>query len=280
MILIADSGSTKTTWYFSGGKNSGEYFTTSGINPFFRNTKNIIVELEENLFPRIKGKVEQIYFYGAGIINKEKGHVVRLALTHFFPDAIIEVQSDLIAAARATLGNENGIACILGTGCNSGLYNGSEIVEHIPPLGFILGDEGSGSVLGRKLLADFLKGIMPKNLSEQFKNRYPFDYSEFLEKVYKREKPNKFLAQFVPFIKENMDEEYCRLLVENSFNDFVQRNIFRYPNFGKLIVCFVGSVAFYFREELESVLQKNKLKTGLIVKDSMAGLIKYHTKKN
>lgn len=280
MILIADSGSTKTTWFYSGEKNEGEYFTTNGINPFFRTTEDIIQELEENLASKIKGKVGQIYFYGAGIINKEKGNVVKSALNHLFPDADVEVQSDLIAAARSTLGNEPGIACILGTGCNSGLFNGNEITEHVPPLGFILGDEGSGAVLGRKLVADFLKGIMPPNLSGLFKKQFPFEYSEFLEKVYKQEKPNKFLAQFVPFLKANINKEYCRLLVENSFDEFVQRNITMYTDFEKLTICFVGSVAFHFEEELKRVLQKHQLNTGLIMKEPMEGLIKYHTVKN
>ncbi|MBT3382734.1 MAG: ATPase [Prolixibacteraceae bacterium] len=278
MILIADSGSTKTTWFYSGVTIGNELITTQGINPFFRTADNIILELKESLVPQLKGQVEQIFFYGAGIINKEKANVVSLALNRLFPDSEVEVQSDLIAAARATLGNEPGIACILGTGCNSGLYNGSEITAHVPPLGFILGDEGSGAVLGRKLLADFLKGIMPENLSRQFKKQYPFEYPDFLEKVYRQEKPNKFLAQFVPFIKENINEEYCRLIVENSFDEFVTRNISRYSDFAKQKICFVGSVAFHFQKQLKDVLIRNNLKLEFVLKEPMEGLKRFHTK--
>src|SRR5680860_1193959 len=152
MILIADSGSTKTSWCLSGKNGFTEYFSTNGINPFFRSTEEIVEELQEKLMTKITAEVSQIFFYGAGIINEEKGNVIKLALNQLFPLAEIDVQSDLLAAARSTLGKKKGIACILGTGSNSCFYDGEKITEHIPPLGFILGDEGSGAVLGRFLV--------------------------------------------------------------------------------------------------------------------------------
>lgn len=278
MILIADSGSTKTSWCFSENNALPRFFSTSGINPFFRTTEDIEEELRNKLLLEIHSVVHQIYFYGAGIINQEKGSVVKLALQKLFPQATIEVQSDLLAAARATLGNEKGIACILGTGSNSCFYNGTEIIEHVPPLGFILGDEGSGAVLGRKLAGDFLKGIMPETIAERFKNKFSIEYSGFLEGVYKKEKPNQFLAQFVPFLNENITEKYCIELVENSFHEFVNRNIKRYYNFEKQQVSFVGSVAFYFKAQLQKVFEQSHLHLKTVIKEPLNGLLEFHKK--
>jgi len=184
----------------------------------------------------------------------------------------------LLAAARATFQNKKGIACILGTGANSCLYDGEKITQHVPPLGFILGDEGSGAVLGRKLVADFLKGIMPPDLANKFENKFQINYAGFLESVYKKEKPNKFLAQFVPFLNENIDNEYCSRLVENSFAEFIERNIKLYANFTEQKISFIGSVAFYFQEQLKFVLNNNKLKLGKILKEPLEGLTQFHTK--
>jgi N-acetylglucosamine kinase-like BadF-type ATPase len=279
MILIADSGSTKTSWCLSENSDAPKYFSTGGINPFFRSTEDIAEELREKLLPETGGDVNEIYFYGAGIINQEKGNVIKNALQQLYPKAEIEVESDLLAAARATLGKENGIACILGTGSNSCLYNGKEIIEHVPPLGFILGDEGSGAVLGRKLVADFLKGIMPEDIREKFKNQFSLAYADFLERVYKKEKPNQFLAQFAPFLHENIADEYCTNLVETSFEDFIKRNICRYSRFTEQPVCFIGSVAFYFQEQLKNVMERNHLEIKGIVKEPLNGLLKFHSEK-
>ncbi len=279
MKLIADSGSTKTSWCLSAEDGFTEYFSTGGMNPFFRSTEDIANELREKLVPKIDAAIDRIYFYGAGVINQEKGNIVKRALQEMFPGAGIEVESDLLAAARSTLGKERGIACILGTGSNSCLYNGNEIIEHVPPLGFILGDEGSGAVIGRKLLADFLKGVMPEQISNQFKDRFKNTYAGFMEGVYKKDKPNWFLAQFVPFISENISEGYCSNLVETSFEEFIKRNIFRYSGFQQLPICFVGSVAFHFQEQLKNVLHKNQLHIKTVVKEPLKGLTNYHTNK-
>lgn len=279
MILIADSGSTKTSWYYSERENHSARFSTNGINPFFRTTENILNELQTELAPKINPGISEIHFYGAGVINDEKGAIIKLALQQLFTKAKIEVKSDLLAAARATLGKGKGIACILGTGSNSCFYNGKNIVEHVPPLGFILGDEGSGAVLGRKLVGDYLKGLMPENLSRKFQKQFSLDYSGFMENVYKKEKPNKFLAQFVPFLKENIYEEYCCKLVEKSFEEFIIRNVKQYTNFGKLKINFVGSVAYFFQEQLKSVLNKNDLKLGIIIKEPLNRLAQFHLNK-
>lgn len=279
MILIADSGSTKTSWCLTDKRGKTEYFLTNGINPFFRTTEDIKEELLTKLCPEIGDEIEQIYFYGAGIINEDKGNIVKTALQSLYPKAEIEVQSDLLAAARSTLGKEKGIACILGTGSNSCLYDGNKIIEHVPPLGFILGDEGSGAVIGRKLLGDFLKGILPEKIAEQFKIRFHLDYAGFMEGVYKKEKPNQFLAQFIPFLKENISEEYCTKLVETSFEEFINRNIRKYSGYQQQPICFVGSVAFYLEEQLKNVFAKNKLQIKTVLKEPLNGLLNFHTEK-
>jgi len=280
MIMIADSGSTKTSWCVTTNKGIAEYFSTSGINPFFRSTEDIANDLRINLLPKTSVNIDSIYFYGAGIINPEKGNIVKNALKDLFPKAEIEAQSDLLAAARSTLGKEKGIACILGTGSNSCLYDGNEITEHVPPLGFILGDEGSGAVIGRKLLGDFLKGVMPEKIAEKFRTRFPLDYAGFMEGVYKKERPNQFLAQFVPFINEYISEEYCSNLIESSFEEFINRNLIGYSGFQQLPICFVGSVAFYFQEQLKNVLGKKQLQIKTVLKEPLNGLINFHTDKD
>lgn len=276
MILVVDSGSTKTAWCFISAGNKTKIITTGGMNPYFRTSEDILKELNSELRPKIQCKIKNIFFYGAGITNNETGEVIKNILAALFPESAIETHSDLLAAARATLYNKRGIACILGTGSNSCLYDGEKIIEHIPPLGFILGDEGSGAVLGKKLLADYLKGNMPKNIATKFKQEFPFQYAEFLQKVYKQEQPNKFMAALVPFIHENLDEEYCQTLCETSFSEFLERNILKYTNYLNEQICFVGSVAFYFSEILKKTLEKKGFNMGMILKEPAKGLIKYH----
>src|SRR5690554_5994069 len=252
MILIADSGSSKTDWFFSNGENS-ERFTTGGANPFFRNTADLVKEWKASPVNGISGKASRIYFYAAGVVDEEKAHVIRKALQEFFRAADIRVESDLLAAAHATLGAGEGIACILGTGSNSCRFDGQRITAHVPPLGFILGDEGSGAVLGRQLVGDYLKKTMPAELQHLFQKKYPMEYAEFLNRVYRQEKPNRFLAGFVPFLNENIQNEYCKNLVENAFESFIGRNVAQYPGYQNQSLCFVGSVAFYFQEQLKNV---------------------------
>ncbi|MBK6281947.1 MAG: ATPase [Draconibacterium sp.] len=247
MILIADSGSTKTSWCLTNGDDFTEYHSTGGLNPFLRSSDEIADELRLKLLPKTGINIHKIFFYGAGVINPEKGGIVKNALLELYPKASIEVESDLLAAARSTLVREKGIACILGTGSNSCFYNGIEIVEHIPPLGFILGDEGSGAVLGRKIVGDFLKGVMPEHISEEFKNRFQITYAGFMEGVYNQE--------------------------------FINRNILLYSDFREQPLSFVGSVAFYFQDQLKNVLNKNQLQLKTVLKEPLNGLLKFHTEK-
>lgn len=279
MILLADSGSTKTNWCLLSKKGYQAIFSTDGINPFYRTSDDIEAELRAGLVPKLNAAIEEIYFYGAGIINEAKKNVIRIALKRLFPGTAIEIQSDLLAAAHATLAGEPGIICILGTGSNSGLYNGTSIIEHVPPLGFILGDEASGAVLGKKLLADYLKGVMPESISVAFKLQFNYTYSEFMDQVYKKESPNRSLAQLVPFIKQHIDKNYCQKLVEYSLIEFVERNISQYSNYKNLQISFIGSVAYHFSDQLKRVFKKQYLKLGEIQRDPMNGLILYYQNK-
>ncbi len=274
-ILIADSGSTKTSWLFTNGIITKQY-TTGGANPFFRNTEDIVKEWREGPVDQLDAKVSHVFFYAAGVVNNEKAGVIKNALQVFFPGAEISVQSDLLAAAHATLGNEKGIACILGTGSNSCLYDGRYITAHVPPLGYILGDEGSGAVLGRKLISDYLKKMMPEELRNLFRQNYPIKYDEILERVYRSGNPNRFLAGFVPFLKTYISHEYCATLVTESFNQFLTRNVAQYENYEAQLVSFTGSIAWYFQEPLRAVLKERNIRIGAILKEPVLNLMKYH----
>lgn len=275
MILVIDSGSTKTHWCFISDK--AEIITTGGMNPYFRTQAGILEELNADLKPRIPDNVEKIFFYGAGITNGSAGKAVENILAVLFPGSAVETHSDLLGAARATLHNRRGIACILGTGSNSCLYNGEKIILNIPPLGFILGDEGSGAALGKKLLADYLKAIMPRHIAQRFESRFAFRYPEILQKVYRQEQPGRFLASLTPFIHENLADEYCRSLCRSSFTEFIERNIMQYPGSHSEPIYLTGSVACHFSGILNEIFREKSLNLVATVKDPIGGLIHYHT---
>ena len=229
MILIADSGSTKTEWCLADQGRPVRTVVTAGINPFFQTREEIAGEIRDALLPALKGeRIDAIYFYGAGCAFPEKNRIVEEAITPYIP-APIEVYSDLMAAARALCGSRPGIACILGTGSNSCLYDGTEITEHISPLGFILGDEGSGAVLGKLLVGDCLKRQLPAPLVRKFMDQYELTPALLLERVYKQPFPNRFLATLSRFLLENITEQPIYNLVYTSFRSFFLRNVALYP---------------------------------------------------
>ncbi|MEI7830553.1 MAG: ATPase [Prolixibacteraceae bacterium] len=280
MILIADSGSTKCSWKFLSEDGTIGSLYTEGINPFFRTTTSIYDELLKELLPVTTSGVRKIFFYGSGIINDEKANVIRLALAKLYPAAVIELFSDVVAASRSLFGNSKGIACIVGTGSNVCLYDGEKVIASVSPLGFILGDEGSGAVLGRKLLGDFFKEVMPEPLREKFSKKYGLTREEALQRVYKAEKPNHFLASFAPFISEEISSNYAQNLVRDSFNEFFERNVTKIPNYSSLPIGFVGSIAFYFSIILKEVCEKYQINCASILREPMDGLVKYHLNNN
>jgi N-acetylglucosamine kinase-like BadF-type ATPase len=276
MILIADSGSTKTAWKLVSPSGEVKDIKTEGINPFFRSEEDIYQELVKSLLPETGKGIREIYFYGAGIVNAEKGDIIRRALLRIYADAAIETYSDVLGSARALFGNQSGIACILGTGSNVCLYDGENITGGVSPLGFILGDEGSGAVMGRKLLGDYFKEIMPLYLREEFCLRYKLSREEALNRVYRGEKPNQFLAQFTPFLSEHIGSEYCKEFLKRNFIEFFERNVSKLPDYSNYPIGFIGSVAYYFSSVLIPVANSYGFKEPVIIKDPIDGLEKYY----
>ena len=277
--LIADSGSTKTAWKLI--KNSGEVksIKTSGINPFFRTEDDIFQELSQSLFPETGKEIQEIHFFGAGIVNAEKGDIICRALNRMYPEATVETASDVLGAAKALFGDKAGIACILGTGSNASIYDGKQIATGISPLGFILGDEGSGAVMGRKLLGDYFKEMMPARLRDEFGKRFGLTREEALNRVYRTEKPNQFLAQFVPFLSAFPESAYCQEFVQRNFMEFFERNVTKLPDFSKYPIGFVGSVAYYFSPILKNVASYFGFEEIVILKDPIDGLEAYYKTK-
>ena len=276
MILIADSGSTKTDWCIVFNGTLIKRIGTKGINPFFQSEEEIQQELTASLLPQLpEGTINSVYFYGAGC-TPEKAPVLRRAIADSLPViGNIKANSDMLAAARGLCGHEAGIACILGTGSNSCFYNGKEIISNISPLGFILGDEGSGAVLGKLLVGDILKNQMTPGLKEKFLEQYNLTPAEIIDRVYRQPFPNRFLASFSPFLVEHLDEPAIRELVLNSFKKFLKRNVMQY-DYQHARVHFIGSVAFYYKELLSEACKAMGIHLGTIIKSPMEGLIKFH----
>lgn len=277
MILIADSGTTKTEWCLITDRGDLETVITSGINPFYQDAENISAILQKE-FIGIK-KIDAIYFYGAGCINQEKQNIVKDALLNVFKVTKVFVGSDLLAAAHSLCQDRSGVVCILGTGSNSCYYNGSEIVVNVSPLGFILGDEGSGAVLGKKLIGDVLKKQLPQSLIDDFFETYQTTAAAILENVYKKPFPSRYLADYTKFLSKNIKHPEIEKIVTDSFRDFVTRNLLQYSEIGQTPIHFTGSIAFYFEVQLRKVIKEQDLMLGNIEKAPMEGLIKYHNRK-
>lgn len=279
MILLADCGSTKIDWcVVDGGKLIAQVFTC-GMNAILMTQEEMSANIAKELVPQIKEyQIDEIYYYGAGCINESVCNNVKEAIYENIPAGIIEVHSDLLAAARALCGNEAGIACILGTGSNSCYYDGKVIADNVSPLGYILGDEGSGAVLGKLLVGDVLKKQLPEHLCEKFLAEYELDRMKIIERVYKQPAANRFLASISPFLIKNIEEPAVHRLVLNAFKAFFVRNIANYANYKELPVNFIGSIACYYEEVLTEAANSVDVKIGTIIKSPMDGLIKFHTK--
>lgn len=277
MILIADSGSTKTEWCLAEKGVAVKTLFTVGINPYFQTPEEISVEITNNLYPALAGyEIEAVYFYGAGCAFPDKNKIVEVALQACLP-VPVEVCSDLVGAARALCHRQPGIACILGTGSNSCLYDGAEIRDQISPLGFILGDEGSGAVLGKRLVGDCLKRQLPEPLAAKFLQQYALTPAILLERVYKQPFPNRFLAGLSRFLLENLHEPSLRTIVYTSFQHFLIRNVMPYEGAGTYPIHFTGSVAFHYREVLKEAAHALQLTLGTLSQTPMPGLLVYHT---
>ncbi len=278
MKLIVDSGSTSARWHLLTDRADGStQCRTAGINPFFQTVSDIRNTLEKE-FTLDKTGVSSVYFYGAGITDEGKKRELQKALNEFFNVDLIFVESDLTAAARSLCGNSEGIAAILGTGSNSCYYDGSKVVHNVSPLGYILGDEGSGAVLGRTLVSDILKNQFPQNLTKLFFETHNTTKSEILEHVYRKPFPNRYLAGFTKFLLKNIHEEVVTDLITDAFEKFFKRNVAQYPQAKSLDIHFTGSIAWYFSDLLKRAADRTGFRTGLITMDPVERLLAFHNR--
>lgn len=281
MLIVADSGSTKTTWILQGDEGQFIEINTIGLNPNHSKSEEIAGIIRESIALHTPNTAEiQLFFYGSGCSGPATNGIIRAALETALPGAEIFIGSDLLGAARGLLGKRPGIACILGTGSNSGLYDGRDIIENTPPLGFILGDEGSGTFLGKLILGDLLKGVMPGDLARNFREEYDIDTEKIIEKVYRGEFPARYVSGFVSFIHKNIRHDYLRKVVESSFQLFIDRNIVLYKDYKDVPLCFTGSVAWLFREQLEGVLANNNLVMSELIRNPTERIYRYHNTPN
>lgn len=280
MILVADSGSTKTAWRFVDDENNITSFHTVGFNPFFWKSEDIVKELKKNVPAKVKSHISHftshIYFYGAGCSSKQRINIVKTALEKVFPKSKIEVEHDLLASARSVCGNEKGIATILGTGSNSAYYDGEKTVRQRGGWGYIISDEGSGAHIGKKLMQDFINENLPAELHEKLYKKYKLTREKVVQSVYTKPYPNRFLASFATFIHENIKESYCSSLVKKCFSEFIENHICRYDDYKELPMGCVGSVGFYFQDILREVANENNVRLGKIIESPIDELVKYH----
>lgn len=279
MILVADSGSSKIDWRLMESDGRIRQAQTPGFNPYYQPLDHLRSSLRDTLAPEVGGaEVKHVFFYGTGVSSERNQELVRAVFLEYFPHAKVDIEWDLLGAARALCGHEKGIACILGTGSNSCQYDGHKISDQVANLGWILADEGSGTNLGKTLLVDYLRKRMPEKLAEQFHQRFPFSREQFLEKIYQQEKPSTFLATFARFIFQHLNEPYCYQLVYKAFSEFYENNVMKYEGYRETRVHFVGSIAFYFSDLVRQVANDKGITVKNILETPIAGLALYHQK--
>lgn len=278
MILIADSGGSKIDWRILNDDGKIDQVSGPGFNPYYQPSSDLKKSIREDLLPAISKPVKKIFFYGAGLSSPNNQEIVNKILSKFFEQSAIEINLDLLGAARSLCGEEKGIACILGTGSNSCYYDGHEIKKNVASLGWILGDEGSGANMGKRLMKDYIRKEMPSKLSEQLAARFPLNREEILAKLYQEERPAAFLGGFSRFIFQHIKEPYCYQLVYSGFEDFYKKNVLQYEDYKNLKVHFTGSVAFYFSDILRQVANDMGITVKNIAETPIAGLALYHKK--
>lgn len=275
--IIADSGSTKTDWRIISNDQEIGVISTIGFNPVLTNTELIIKELAPVFADNsLNQSVEAIHYYGAGCWNVDSCSVVLKALASIFPTAEINVTNDLLGAARAVCGHEAGIACILGTGANSCLYDGKKIVDNIPALGFIMGDEGSGAYLGKRLLQSYFYRALPKEIAEKLTATHAISKKIMLEQVYYNKGGNRYLASFAKFLIREKEHPFVKQLITDSFDIFIKRQLLKYENTTEYPIHFIGSIAYFLKDILSDTLATNGLQLGKIIKQPIEGLVDFH----
>ncbi|MBS1733903.1 MAG: N-acetylglucosamine kinase [Bacteroidetes bacterium] len=274
--LIADSGSTKTEWCLLDGTKKKK-ISTQGLSPYFLTSLQIREILEEELLPKIRqADPDEVYFYGTGCSNPANVKIVKDAINAVYRKAKVSVEHDLMGAAKALCGHQKGIACILGTGSNSCYYNGKKIVKNSPGLGYVLGDEGGGAYLGKKVIQYFLYNTFDADLMDRFHARFNTNANEILDAVYKQPLPNRYMAGFTSFLVENRGHYMIENIIEDGFNDFFFNHIYKYRESWSMPINFVGSVAYGFRDVLADLCHSYELQLGKVLKAPMDGLIQFH----
>jgi glucosamine kinase len=275
-ILIADSGSTKCEWCLVGARKTTTYFT-QGMSPYFLTAEQMEQVIRTELCGQLKKNVpDEIHFYGTGNKNPDNSKRTKAVLQRVFPKSKVTVDHDLLAAARALCLHEPGIACILGTGSNSCSYNGKKIIKNSPGLGYVLGDEGAGTCMGKKVIQHYLYDVFEKDLKEKFEAKYDSDASEILENVYQKPLPNRYLAGFTKFLGENRGHYMIENIIEDGLNEFFYNHVSRYNESSSYPVHFTGGVAYHFRDVVLSLCEAYGMRAGTILKNPMEGLVRYH----
>lgn len=276
-ILLADSGATKCEWCLIQGKTKQTVFT-QGISPYFLNAGQIVELLKNELLPSLNNhKIKELHFYGTGLSNPNNVKTIRKALKQLFPTSAITADQDLMATARSSCGTSKGIACILGTGSNCCYFNGKSIMKVSPGLGYVLGDEGSGAYLGKKVIQYYLYNTFDEELRYKFDAKFVTNRIEILENTYKQPLPNRYLAGFTVFLAENRGHYMIENIIEDGLNDFFFQHLCKFNESWKYPIHFVGSVGFGFKDVLVDLCKSYEFELGNVLKNPMEGLIKYHS---
>lgn len=280
MTIIADSGSTKADWVLlTSAEAQPEIIQTMGFNPIYHPSELIQQKVQTAFLEALAPveEVNQIFYYGTAIWDPEKAKVVEIALANVFPNATIEVKHDLLGAARATCGTKPGISCILGTGSNTCYYDGQEVVDNVTNLGYFLGDEGSGAHLGKALVQTYFYRELPADLKAALEKLVPGGKSEFLSNIYgENTSPNVYLASLTRFIATHKSHFFMQGLIYRSFAEFIDRHVRKYPKHLSIPIHFIGSVAFYFQEELNFILEERGMRSGVFIKKPIDNLVEFH----
>ncbi|NUO03695.1 MAG: hypothetical protein HUU01_24030 [Saprospiraceae bacterium] len=277
MIAVVDSGSTKADWMLVGKERTWSVHTM-GFNPVFHSSEIIRKELDTAFEPDVpKSDVQQLYYYGSGCWDAKRKLVIAHALKEVFGNAQLEIEHDLLGAARATCGTKPGIACIIGTGSNSCLYDGQDVIDNVPNLGYLIGDEGSGTHLGKQLIRAYFYRELPHDLLQSFEAAFPGGKDVILDKLYGRETPNVFLASFSHFLSENRNHFFIQKLLYRRLSEFIDRHVRKYEGHLSVPVHFIGSVAYYFQDILKIILEERAMQPGIFIKNPIDRLVAFHS---
>jgi len=279
MIFIIESGSTKSDWVLVDNKNNQSFYTTIGFNPYFHSSEFIVKEINKNdSIIDVSEQITSVYFFGAGCSSDELNEIIHTGLSHVFQNAKIHVDHDLVACAYSTYDGSPGISCIIGTGSNSCYFDGDELIEEVPALGYILGDEGSGSYFGKYLLSSFLYHKLPEDINSTFVERYGLSKDEIIDSVYKKPNPNVYIASFMPFVVEHKDHSFFKQKIIRGLENFMEVHVCCYPNYKDTPIHFVGSLSAILEKELRQAASRYDISINSIIPKPITGLVNYHLK--